>query len=272
MSGDGLAARCGHAFDEQLVVHEDGDPDWWFCKLDRLERFLAEHAPRRRFVLVTHNSDYPVGARYKRVLRSWRIRAWLAANVDVRHRKLIPLPLGVANAQWEHGDQAAIRAAQTAAVRKTALVDVSFSLDTNPAERRRCLEQSGLEQAPRAPYTEYLARLGASYFCLSPRGYGIDTHRTWEALYLRTVPIVARSALTDEYPDLPWIVVDDWSELRSLDLSPELYTRVMGDWQPSSLGLDALVTRLRRRLASRRLTPWATPRRGTTPGSHGGER
>ena len=210
-----------------------------------------EHAPRRRFVLVTHNSDYPVDVRYRRLLRSLRIRAWFAANVAFRHRKLVPLPLGIANPSWEHGDPETLRAAQVASSRKSILVDVSFSLDTNPAERRRCLEASGLPLGSRVPYRDHLARLAASYFCLSPRGYGIDTHRTWEALYLRTVPVVTRSALTDEYRDLPWIVLDDWSQLGSLELTPELYARTMGDWQPSALSLDALVARMCRRVSSR---------------------
>ena len=249
MSGDGIAACCRHVFEEGAVVHRDHGEDWWFCKLDLLEEFLGGHAPRRRFVLVTHNSDYPVDERHTRIVRSLRVRAWLAANVALRHRKLIPLPLGIANPRWEHGDAAALESAQTRATKKSSLVDVSFSVDTNPSERRYCLEQTGLEPAPRVPYPEYLARLGAARFCVSPRGHGIDTHRTWEALYLRTVPIVTRSALTDEYADLPWLVLDDWSQFASLELSAALYERVMGDWDPRSLGLDALVARLRRRLA-----------------------
>lgn len=250
ITGNGIAARCRHVLNYgPLATNGGAEEDWWFCKLDRLEELLV-HAPRRRFVLVTHNSDYPVGERSRRLLRGWRVRAWLAANVTLRHRKLVPLPLGIANPSWEHGDTSALRAAQTTSSRKSSLVDVSFSLETNSDERRRCLDESGLTLAPRVPYTEYLTRLAASYFCLSPRGYGIDTHRTWEALYLRTVPIVIRSALTDEYRDLPWLVVDDWSQLRSLELTPELYARTIGDWQPSALSLDSLLARLRRRIGA----------------------
>lgn len=248
VSGDGLAAVCGHVFDGTLRAQPDAREDWWFCKLDHLDAFLAHHAPRRRFVLVTHNSDYPVDVRYRRVVRSWRVRKWFAANVALDHRKVVPLPLGIANAHWEHGDPATLRAAQAASGRKASLIDVSFSLETNEAARRYCLDQTGLELAPRLPHPQYLLRLASAYFCVSPSGYGIDTHRTWEALYLRTVPIVTRSALTDEYRELPWIVLDDWSEFRSLDLSPASYERVMSGWDPSSLSLDALIERMRRRL------------------------
>lgn len=247
ITGDGLAARCRHVFDGVPKMQPDADEDWWFCRRDQLEQFLRTAAPRRRFVLVTHNSDYPVDLGDRRVLRSPRIRKWFAANVALHHRKLVPLPLGVANPHWEHGDPAPLRAAQ-AISRKATLVDVSFSLNTNTAVRRYCLEQTGLELAPRLPHPAYLLRLAEAYFCVSPSGNGIDAHRTWEALYLKTVPIVTRSPLTDEYADLPWIVLDDWSRFRSLELSESLYERLMGSWDPAALSLDALVGRMRRRL------------------------
>ena len=67
----------------------------------------------------------------------------------------------------------------------------------NPVERRRCLDQTGFAPAPQKPFAEYLKDLRASYLCLSPAGDGIDTHRTWESLYLGTVPVVTRSVLTE---------------------------------------------------------------------------
>ncbi|CAF1370635.1 unnamed protein product [Adineta ricciae] len=50
-------------------------------------------------------------------------------------------------------------------------------------------------------------------FWLSPRGNGIDCHRTWEALYLDVIPIVWNSTLNSLYTDLPIIVVNDDSEI-----------------------------------------------------------
>ena len=48
---------------------------------------------------------------------------------------------------------------------------------------------------------------------LCPRGAGEDTHRLWEALYLGSIPVVVRSALSPLYDDLPVIQLDAWSEL-----------------------------------------------------------
>ena len=58
-------------------------------------------------------------------------------------------------------------------------------------------------------------------FIISPRGAGIDCHRTWEALYLGCIPIVLSSSIDEIYHDLPVLVLKDWSEL-SEELSEEL--------------------------------------------------
>jgi hypothetical protein len=50
-------------------------------------------------------------------------------------------------------------------------------------------------------------------FWLSPRGNGIDCHRTWEALYLDVIPIVWHSTLDSLYVDLPIVIIHDWKEL-----------------------------------------------------------
>lgn len=48
-------------------------------------------------------------------------------------------------------------------------------------------------------------------FVLSPRGMGMDCHRTWEALCLGCIPIVTYNYALFE--DLPVLVVSDWSEI-----------------------------------------------------------
>jgi hypothetical protein len=251
LTGNGFAAQCRHVLNyDGLVVNDDVDNDWWFCKVDHLPRFFDELLPRKPFVLVSHNGDYPIDSRYRRQLHRRSLRAWLAANVALRHPKLIPIPLGIANPVWPHGDSGALRAVQQTASTKKQLFDVSFSLETNERERRYCLEQIGLPLEPRVGHKDYLARLASAHFCVAPSGNGLDTHRTWEALYLRTVPVVTRSALTDEYPDLPIVVLDDWADFRTVSFSPDLYERLMERWDPADLRVDPFMTSLRRRVAS----------------------
>lgn len=245
ITGNGLAARCRYVLNyDVLSVNEGVDNNWWFCKRDFLDYFFAQLAPRENFVLFSHNSDYPVDARFRRRLEQRQLVAWFGANVALRHPKLFAFPLGIANPRWPHGDGGALHRAQDASAQRTTLFNVSFDLSTNSEERHHCLEQTGLERGPKKPFPEYLDDLRSSYFCISPRGNGIDTHRTWEALYLGTIPVVTRSVLTEQHPDLPMVVLDDWSQFGSIDFSPELYEELIAGWEPAVLALDRYLERV----------------------------
>lgn len=50
-------------------------------------------------------------------------------------------------------------------------------------------------------------------FVLSPRGAGIDCHRTWEVLAMGSIPIVLSSSIDDVFKGLPVIIVQTWSEI-----------------------------------------------------------
>jgi hypothetical protein len=247
ITGNGFAARCRWVRNYgPPYVNDRGRRDWYFCKPDHLDWFFRHEAPREDFVLVSHNSDIAIGEQHLRFLRHRRLRAWFAANVELEHPKLRAIPLGIANPHWPHGDAAVLEEARAAALPKSRLVDASFSVDTNVPERSYCVQQTGLEPSPALPFTDYVRALTSSYFSLCPRGNGIDTHRTWEALYLRTIPIVTRSPLTEQHPDLPLLVLDDWSQFRSLELSPEVYSRIWGNWDTAAIRLDRYAERLAR--------------------------
>jgi len=59
-------------------------------------------------------------------------------------------------------------------------------------------------------------------FTLCPRGFGIDTHRLWEALCLKTIPIVESSSIDDMHLMLPIIIVNKWEDINEEFLKKEL--------------------------------------------------
>jgi hypothetical protein len=66
-------------------------------------------------------------------------------------------------------------------------------------------------------------KLMESYsFTLCPRGYGIDTHRLFEALVLKTIPIVESSSIDDIHYILPIVIVKKWEDLNEKFLKNEL--------------------------------------------------
>ena len=100
--------------------------------------------------------------------------------------------------------------------------------------------------SPPKPFAEYLAQLASAYFCISPRGNGLDCHRTWEALYLGTIPVVTRSALTDHFSDIPMVVLDDWSEFKSVEFSPQRYAQLWNGFSVEQISLDRYLGRVER--------------------------
>jgi len=63
------------------------------------------------------------------------------------------------------------------------------------------------------PWKKYYDGIASHKFVISPRGNGVDCHRTWEALYLRTIPIVKESICMNEFRDLPILFVKNWEEI-----------------------------------------------------------
>ena len=60
---------------------------------------------------------------------------------------------------------------------------------------------------------EYMKEMAYFKFTLSPRGYGPDSYRNWEALLVGSIPIVSSSHLDPLYADLPVLIIHDWREI-----------------------------------------------------------
>lgn len=245
ITGNGIAALCRYVINwDVLRVNEDIENDWWFCKSEYLDFFFARHAPRDRFVLFSHNGDRVIGEQFRKELERDRLFAWFTQNPSLVHRKLHALPIGIANPCWPHGDQRVFRSVRARQTPKTKLFDVSFKVATNPVVREYCIQQTGLTPLPERPFDAYLEGVASSHFCVSPEGNGIDCQRTWEALYLRTIPVLTRNIVTDQHADLPMIVLDDWADFREIDFSPSLYEETWGSFDPDELRLDRYFTRI----------------------------
>lgn len=189
---------------------------------------------QHRYVLVTHCSDAEAPAEHDHFLADPRLEAWFAQNPDLSfHPKLHPLPIGLANKDFPHGDIEAMSRARAAVARdpsKTAWLYVNVDSNTSP-DRGRALEAVGGQSftspppTTRLPFPDYLRHLASHRFVLCPAGNGLDTHRTWEALLLHSIPVVASSPLDPLLSTLPVLIVDDWDDI-TWDLLRTTWERV----------------------------------------------
>ena len=90
-------------------------------------------------------------------------------------------------------------------------------------------------------FESYLRELSKSFFNISPNGNGVDCHKTWESLYLRTIPIVTKSINIDFYKNLPILIIDDWSELDTNILTEENYNKIWSEFNPEFLNVNYFI-------------------------------
>ena len=219
-----------------------------FVYADLINDFLERVLPllHRPIVLITHNADTNIGERYRLALENPLIIHWYAQNADLNHPKLTPLPIGIANSQWPHGDIAVLGSKMGQARLMTSGLYVNFNVSTNLKVRgpllnalrtksftnmrrqnrlfqaisRRLLDLCGIHyvrnERPK-PYAAYISEFAQWRFCISPPGNGIDCHRTWEALYLGVIPVLIPPA-GRVLAHLPHILVKDLDSLTLQDL------------------------------------------------------
>jgi hypothetical protein len=154
-------------------------------------------------ILITHNSDEPVDKIYKCKLH-------LAQNCFLDN-KIISIPIGIENNQWFNHDL--LKNVINATIEKTNLIYFNFSLSTH-GSRIDCYNKLKdiLKQNSKKPKEEYFKDLASHRFAICPRGNGLDTHRLWECYYLDVIPIIIKSDFIN-IPNLPMIILNDWSEL-----------------------------------------------------------
>lgn len=218
-----------------------------FVYSDLLEIFFVIIAPNldRPFVVLSHNGDIGVDPRFEQVIDNPLLLRWYAQNIEPgwRHPKLVSIPIGIANSQWLHGNLAPF-SSLPAYRDKSVWLYVNINVTTNQTYRSEivrtlsCNPVAVVEQG--LSVDQYVRRVAQSRFVASPRGNGIDCHRTWETLYLGAVPVMARQDRVACLDGLPVLETEGWD-----DLPPERLREV---WE--------MVTRSAWRLESLYLSYW----------------
>jgi hypothetical protein len=230
-----------------------------------VDEFIDVVWPRlatRPSILVTHNSDGEIALRHAEWLNheGTDVSYWLAQNATVSHPRLHPVPIGVANSMWPHGDIRLLARAMRRAQRnrrEPGSLFTQFNASTHPARAaaaealRANFPTRLVDPAPSLRWRQYLGLLGAHQFSACPRGNGIDTHRIWESLYLGVVPVVERTELSEHWRGcgIPLVLIDDWSEVTPERLSHEA-ERLKAPWSSSSLQMSTYRSAIEAALAT----------------------
>ena len=229
ISGDGFRRIADHIYDE---TNQTIDPatvkngDIIFIATQYLGLFFSKALPtlKNRVKLITHNSDLPADKQLTSCLND-KIEVWFAQNNTYKHPRVIPIPIGLENRyHFKNGRIIYFNQLRKLTINKKNKILFGFNVKTNPKER-----ENALQYAIHSKYMEelwnwpsprqYLFKLSNYKFVLAPPGNGLDTHRAWEAMYTRVVPIVKSSVAMRYFQNLglPIWVIDDWDDLDRID-------------------------------------------------------
>ncbi len=222
-----------------------------FVEYGKLPHFAKKILPKisNRFILVTPNcefgTDNPQPGEFEFLLKSDKIAAWFVQNIDREAtERLIPIPIGLANQVWPHGqvwvlDPLAKSAPSAGSLERNRFLYINFSAWTNAKARQPCLDHfKRVGAEPQKSFSEYLSDLSQTLFVPSPPGNGLDCHRTWEALLMGCYPIVLRSTLNPLYEGLPVVVIESWEEATDEFLERKLEELKSRKWNLEKLYAD----------------------------------
>ena len=181
--------------------------------------FAALSGVNKKLVIISHNGDNHMG---EGSILPENLIKWYSQNVNVKNPKIESIPIGLENDRWS----IALRKRERMLVKTYEkhyyknLVYMNHNIETNPDKRQSPYQ---LFKNTKWVTTEY-KRNGQDFdsyidnvynhrFMICPEGNGIDTHRTWECLYMGTIPIEIRNINNQFYMDLPILFVDGWEQL-----------------------------------------------------------
>jgi len=201
-------------FDNKYLVYAYMHTIWEPLFYEKLKTFKNE------FDLVLHNSDGELTDNYlKRLKEIPKLRKIYSQNVRVTDEMVVPIPIGIANSMWDHGNLSLWE--NIPETKKTSLVHFNFSIRTNRSVREDCwkkVKEKGVPFLGHQYHQNYLNTLRTYKYSICPNG-GVDTHRLWECLYSKVIPICSRSVSIEYFSRyFPIIILDDWSDLDLEDL------------------------------------------------------
>jgi hypothetical protein len=224
ITGDGFRSLAQHFFDDISDFNPSKilEGDIIFVRLDMVHDFFKKVDPKikNKYILVSHNADYTISeTEFSKYNRS-KIIQWFAQNLKYNDPRITPIPIGLTN--YRYRDEVHVfKNIKTPDSEKKNKILISFratNTDRMPL-RNKLINLKTVDETGEVSKQDYFKKISEYKFILSPEGNGPDCHRTWESMYLRSVPIVLRNTYTEFFYKigLPIFLVEKWDDLLALD-------------------------------------------------------
>ncbi len=170
---------------------------------------------------------------------------WFSTNVNIVHDRVKSIPIGIENDFWlKDKKEKMIRKLKQKKQYKNMLY-LNHNIKTNPAKRQPPYDIFGdrawvttANGSNGHGFDNYLDNIYNHPFVVCPEGNGIDTHRVWECLYMKTIPVQIRNINNQFYTDLPILFIDSWEELTERFLSDKFMEFAETKWSLQKLDFN----------------------------------
>ena len=178
--------------------------------------FLNNANDLNNIKLITSQTDHLVDRKLYNLKPSC-VSEWYSINVDHNAKDLHPIPLGLSNYHPKNLNKNHFCKLE-GDVNKENKIYLNFQKNTNFIERNKIIKNCENKDymfidEPNLKLDQYIKNLYKFKFILSPPGNGIDTHRTWEALYAGSIPITRKHVGSSCLEGLGAIVLDDFNQI-----------------------------------------------------------
>lgn len=226
ITGDSFRSLAQHIYDDLSTINPENvsDGDIVFVRTDFLKTYFKKiHIKiKNKYILISHNSDQNIDISYEKFVDD-KIIHWFSQNFLFKNNKCTPIPIGI---QLRKYDQSGLSISLLNKYRKQSknpLIFSGFSVETN-AKRAELISnltknKNIISISKKILKEDYYSQVSKCMLNISPEGNGVDCHRTWETLYLGSVPIVEKSVCTEYWANIgiPLMLVNDWNELVRLE-------------------------------------------------------
>ena len=214
-----------------------------------------------KIILITLETDFfPMKEQY---LNHPLLHHWFTWNKQLSHEKLTCIPIGL-NFDRHNNSLLTFLKSNNGKIPRDNFFAVNLSISSNP-ERINLIETAKnkwnnfcthIDNIPfintyrQKSFIEGRIKIDVTNpkcydilskfkFILSPPGAGIDCHRTWEALYCGTIPIIIESSINELYFDLPVLIIPSWDVINAEFLQTK-YVEIQENIKNSKYNMNKL--------------------------------
>jgi hypothetical protein len=232
LDGDFFEGLCNKKYPCDVNIINDGDIV--YCATHNIINFFDEISKTdKKIKLLTHNSDttifkngedinIKIGLTFNnksiKINIPNNIKKWYGQNMNIKNDNFfVSLPIGLERKRWSNGSKHDIifNMADNK-LNKDYLLYSNFTMKNNSG--RRILHKFKnidwcLYRENKVNFNVYCNEIKKSNFILSPIGNGLDCHRTWESIYLGSIPIVEKNHCMESFKDLPILIVNSFNDI-----------------------------------------------------------